>query len=65
MELGDKFVEGGGFEHTFKTLKAVMHKWAGDTLQAKLITSLMQVVKVYLKPHLQSRVKKPLSYLYK
>jgi len=42
-----------------------MQRWRGDPLEAKLLTSLLQVVKLYVNPHLQSLVNKPLMCIFK
>jgi hypothetical protein len=64
-DLSQKFVENGGFEHLYKIAKMVMQKWAGDALEAKLLGSLLQVIKIYIKPQLQAQSKKPLLYIFK
>lgn len=60
QQLKNKFVENGGFDHLYKTAVELMKGWKGDPLEAKLLASLLQVVKLYVKPHLQSLVTKPL-----
>jgi|JI6StandDraft_1071083.scaffolds.fasta_scaffold08018_6 hypothetical protein len=65
QQLKHKFVENGGFDHLYQTARQLMQSWRGDPLEAKLLTSLLQVVKLYVKPHLQSLVNKPLVCIFK
>jgi hypothetical protein len=62
--LTNKLVETGGFEHIWKYLKSVMVNWKGDFLEAKLLSYLIQVLKIYLKPHLTQIVKQPLNFMF-
>ena len=42
-----------------------MTNWKGDLLEAKLLSHLIQVMKIYLKPHLTQVVKQPLNFMLK
>lgn len=64
-DLSQKFVVNGGFEHLYKISKVMMQKWTGDALEAKLLGSLLQVIKIYIKPQLQAQLKKPLLFFFK
>lgn len=65
QQLKHKFVENGGFDHVYQTARQLMQKWRGDPLEAKLLTSLLQVVKLYMRQHLQSLVNKNLNCIFK
>lgn len=41
-----------------------MVNWKGDFLEAKLLSYLIQVLKIYLKPHLTQIVKQPLNFMF-
>ena len=42
-----------------------MTSWKGDVLEAKLLSRIIQVVNIYLKPHLAQVVKQPLCFMFK
>ena len=63
-DLTNKLVETGGFEHICKYLKTIMANWKGDILEGKLLAYLLQVMKIYLKPHLTQIVKQPLNFMF-
>lgn len=65
IDLTNKFVAAGGLEHLYKNLKSLMSDWKGDFLQAKLLSYLIEVFKIYLKPHLTQIVNQPLNFMFK
>lgn len=64
-DLTNQFVEAGGLDHLYKNLRGIMNGWKGDFLEAKLLSHLIEVFKIYLKPHLTQIVKQPLNFMFK